>query len=231
MKVLDLEIQKVGITVESIINEVGDQKFVGLISDVSVKTENDKCIGKIILLLNPKKKFIVLNQIVEFIPKYIRYKHSYVGNDDFYLISDHWIKPYSPEPRIEVPIKILDVETQKEITIMRELTYKQFRENRLLEFTGKYSYRFIEAYNNFVKMYKNHQRYHAINATVRNYRIPQEKLVSLIGVIGNEKRKIKTEWLTYLNYHIQQNQAQLKIQNLMQRYKQTPSQKIISIKK
>ena len=231
MKVLDLEIQKVGITVECIINEFGGDKFVGLISDTSVKTDNGKCIGKVILLLNPKKKFIVLNQIVEFIPKYIKYEHNYAGNDNFYLISDHWVKSYAPEIKIEVPIKILDFETKKEITIMRELTHKQFQENRLLEFYGKYSYRFIKAYKNFTDLFRNNQRYYAINSTVRNYRIPQDKLESLIGVIGNEKRKIKTEWLIYLSYHVQQHEAQLKLQNLMQRYKQSITKKVVNLKK
>lgn len=231
MKVLDLEFQKVGITIENLTNSYGNEKFVGVISNPRIKNENGKCIGNIILLLNPKKKYLLLNQIVEFYENNIKYSHNYIANDQFFLISDHWVKPYIQDPIIKVPIKVLDSKTGNEITEMIEYTYNQFQENRLLEFYGKYNHRLVAAYKNFTNLFKNNQYWYSINSTSKHYRVPSDWLIKFISKIDNEKKRIKSEWIRYLNYSIQEDQRQLKIKNLIDRYEnQSRNSKVINIK-
>lgn len=231
MKILDLEFKKVGISIENLINEYGNEKYVGIISNTRIKLENGKCIGKIILLLKPKKRYLVLNQIVEFFEDKVKYQHSFVGNENFYLISDHWIKPFVQEIKLEVPVKVLDSKTKEIITEMMELTYKQFQENRLLEFYEKYKYGLVAAYINFTKLFKNNPYWYSINASAKMYRIPSDYLVRFISKVDNQKRSIKTEWISHLNYQFTKKQTNLKIQNLIDKYNSYGQEsKILNVK-
>jgi len=219
MKTLDIDLKNFGVNSENIENEFGS-KVVGVVSNLGIKNENEKCFGRVILLLNPGKKYLVLNQKVEFYEKNIKYKWSrFHDNDGFYIIGDYWVKAYNREIHIEVPIKVLDYDTNKVITIMRELTYKQFQENRLNELYRNVAHRYVAAYNNFKDLFKNNQYGFAINATVRNCRISKDELLEFLSRIDNRKKTIKKEWVTYLNYKIQNDETELMIQNQLNKIK------------
>lgn len=231
MKVLDLELKKFDIELDNILNSHGKEKLLIIIADLKLKNDNGKCMGKIIGLINPKKKYLILNQIVEFYEKNIKWSCTrHVNNNGLYIISDFWVKPFIHESKIDVPIKVLDQDTNKEITIMRKLTYKQFQENRLLDFYGRYTYRLVSAYKNFNDLFKNHDYWYCINATVRNYRVDKEHLRAFLGMVDTQKKQIKHEWLRYMQYDWQQNQTNLKIQNLIDRYNSTQSENVFQFK-
>ena len=230
MKILELEVKKFNINIENIIDSQGREKLVIIISNLNIKSDNGKNIGKIIGLINPKKKYLLLNQMVEFNEKNIKWACArFVNNDGLYVIKDFWIKPFCRDVKIDVPIKVF--ENNKEIIIMRKLTYKQFQENRLLEFYGHYNYRLIAAYKNFNELFKNNQYWYCINSTVRNYRVDQKHLIGFLGMVDSEKKKIKNEWVRYIQYDYQQNQNNLELQNLINRYESKDSSKVIQIQK
>lgn len=232
MKVLNLELQKFQIDFENILNDQGTEKLILLISDTNIKNDSGRCIGKIIALINPKKKNLLLGQVVEFYDNNIKWSCSrYVNNDGLHIISDHWVKPFVEDPIVNVPITVLDHNTQKDITVMIELTYKQFQERRLLEFYGDYKHRLIAAYKNFTDLFKNNQYWYAINSTVKHYRVDQKHLIGFLSKVDNEKKKIKTEWVRYMQYHIQENQTELKIQNLLNKYNSSETRNVLTMKK
>jgi hypothetical protein len=45
---------------------------------------------------------------------------------------------------------------------------------------------------------KSGQYYLAINSTVKHHFIPQPALLKIISQVNNERKRIKTEWMTYL---------------------------------
>lgn len=231
MKMLDLEFKKSGIKIENLIDKYGDEKLVGLISNPHITLENKKCLGKIILLMKPKKKYLLLNQIVEFFEDKTKYVHAFAGNENFYVISDHWVKPFIQEVKLEVPVRVLDSQTNKIVTEMIEYTYKQFQENRLTEFYGKFKYDLVGAYLNFRSLFKNNQYWYAINSSAKFYRIPSNELVKFVSMVDNYKRKIKSEWTQHLTYQFSRKQSNLKIQNLINKYNSySQDSKILNIK-
>ena len=188
-------------------------KIVGIISDLNLINEHDKNVGSIVLIKNVSK-MLYLELTVEFNSKKIKWSANNNSPFGFYLVDPYWVKAYTPAPKIRVPIKVIDIKSNQIITEMRELNYKQFMKNRLHEFYGEFQHKYIAAYENFNHMFKNNQYYHAINSTVKNYRISQKELVKILGLIDNEKKKIKAEWNLLINRYFHQDQGAKSIEEL-----------------
>jgi len=183
------------------------KKIVGIRSNLNLITENNKYVGRVLLLKNIKK-MIYLDLIVEFSIDKIKWSSRTVdGEFGFHLVDPYWVKIYSPSPKIRVPVKVWSVKAEQIVTEMRELNYKQFLKNRLLEFYGGFQYKYIAAYENFNYMMKNNQYFHCINSTVKNYKIPQKDLIKILSLIDNEKKKIKAEWNKLINIYFNQNES------------------------
>jgi hypothetical protein len=178
-------------------------KIVGIKTWLGGKDENDKMVGTAILLLNCEKK-IILGHHVQFDEDKIKWKSQNTTIDDdgneygFFLVDPYWVKPWTSDPKIKVPIKVF-IENEVK-TETRELTFEAFQQQRLKEFylKEKVPYIIVEAYRNFYKLKKPGQYYKAINSTVKHYFIPEEKLKSIISTINHERNRIKREWMNIL---------------------------------
>ena len=210
-------------------------KIIGIESDLDIENENRKCVGKIILMNNAPKKF-TLNLIIEFRKDKIKWKDYKNGTESgFYLVDPYWVKSYSPDPKIEVPINVYKPKTNTIETEIIKLTYKQFQENRLLEFymNRNWSHKWVASYENFRRLYASScQKYLAINSTVKHYKIPQPILEKILSLVDNKKKQIKSEWFRYLNHQIQQDHSIVKIKKLFGNSKiEKKSKKVIKFKK
>jgi len=193
----------------NVINSIENsyKKIVGIRSNLNMVTENNKYVGRILLLKNVKK-MIYLDMIVEFSINKIKWSSKVInGEFAFHLVDPYWVKSYTPSPKIRVPVKVWSVKSEQIVTEMRALNFKQFMKNRLLEFYGGFQYKYVAAYENFNYMMKNNQYYHCINSTVKNYKIIQKDLVKILSLIDNEKKKIKAEWNKLINIYFNQNES------------------------
>lgn len=191
----------------------GYPKIVGIESDLDLINENNKCVGKILLLVKAPKLY--LDEIVQFNKNKIKWKSSkYNDEKGFYIIDPYWVRSYAPEPKIKVPIKI---RVKNQIVIeMRSLNYRQFQQSKLTEFyyTNKVPHILVAAYQNFYIMNRPGQYYKAINSTVRNYFITQDQLVHCISRFNQEKNRIKNEWNKHLNNYLHENNSAKLIDDL-----------------
>lgn len=207
-------------------------KIVGIESNLDIMNENDKCVGRIILILNSKKLF--LDEIVQFNKTKVKWSSSNFSDDGFgfYLVDPYWVKSYAPLPKINVPVYVYDPKSEQFVINMVELNYNQFQKRKLMEFYRNWKYVMVAAYDNFNYLLKNNAYYFAINATVKNYGISQKSLTTLIGVINNEKKKIKAEWNKHLNNYFQQNESSKLIEELYGKsVRENVASNVISFKK
>lgn len=189
-------------------------KCIGIESNLKLTNENGKKIGKVLLIhysddvpKNKRKNSLLLGMFVEFLETKIdwpdpRYKM-------FHIVMPHFVKPYKQELKLSVPIQYYNKDTNKQQTEMASLTYNQFMENRLCKFYyfNDWKYKWVKAYNNFRYMFsKTGQYYLAINSTVKHHFINQAALLKIISQVDNEKKKIKSEWMSYLKADAEKSQ-------------------------
>lgn len=207
-------------------------KIVGIETDTKIINENDKYVGKILLLFNGPVK-LYLNQIVEFHRDRIKWQNSkLVDGKKLILIDPKWVKSYAPAPKLEVQMKIYDPKSKQYVIEIMSLNYNQFMKRKLIEFCGQFKHIYVSAYENFNKLYRNNQYYFAINSTVKHYCVPQEELVKFISIINNEKKSIKAKWNKYLQIHFQENESAKLIEELISKHEvEERSNNVISIKK
>jgi hypothetical protein len=202
-------------------------KIVGIESNLLVN-ENDKYVGRVVLLLNTKNVF--LDQIIQFNKNKIKWRSSKCWDEGnkLYLVDPYWVKSYAPAPKIRVPVKVV-VDGQIVIE-MRDLNFKQFKQAKLEYFyhDNKVLHTLVSAYKNFYRMNKPGQYYKAINATVKNYFITQEQLVQVIALFNQERNRIKIEWNKHLNEHFQNNESAMLIDELFSKKSKT---NVINFKK
>ena len=232
MEILDNDVEKYcnERVIDSIIISMYD-KIVGVESDLEIVNENDKYVGSILLLHKSPKK-LYLDMIVEFNTDKIKYSApNYNGEFGLYFIDPYWVKSYSPSPKLKVPINVFDIKKHKMVTEMSELTFNQFMKSKLFAFYGEYQYKYVAAYENFARLFRNNQYFYAINSTVKHYNVLQEDLVKIISVINNEKKKIKAEWNKYMNSAVQEHQSAIRIEKLYgKRSREKKESNVISFK-
>lgn len=206
-------------------------KIVGIESNLKITNENDKYVGTILLLHNTPKK-LSLDMIVEFSTEKIKYSASnYNGEFGLYFINPYWVKSYAPAPKLKVPVSVFDIKQNKMVTEMAELTFGQFMKSRLLDYYGKFQYRYVAAYENFSKLFRNNQYYYAINSTVKHYNVKQVDLVKVLSLIDNQKKKIKAEWSEHMNSYVQNHQSTKMIEKLYgKRSRERKESNVISFK-
>jgi hypothetical protein len=181
-------------------------KCIGIESNLNLTNENNKKIGKVVLIhysddvpKNKRKKSLLLGMLVEFLD--IKIDWSDARYNMLHIVMPHFVKPYKQELKLSVPIDYYDRQTGKKQTGMSSLTYEQFLENRLCKFyyLNDWKFKWVNAYKNFRYMFaKSGQYYLAINSTVKHHFIPQPALLKIISQVNNERKRIKTEWMTYL---------------------------------
>ena len=177
-------------------------KCIGIESLADVKNENNKRVGRVLMIhysdtipKNKRKKTLLLGMFVSFNHRKVLW-----WSDNFYLVDPFFVKPYLPDPKIEVPVNVFNAKTLNYESEMMSLTYRQFQERRLSEFFVKKQmpYHWVHAYKNFRYMFSSTgQHYLAINSTVKHCWIMQADLEHLISVIDNHKKIIKKEWFKH----------------------------------
>lgn len=189
-------------------------KIVGIESNLEIINENNKYVGSILLLHETPKK-LYLDMIVEFNTDKIKYSApNYNREFGLYFLDPYWVKSYAPSPKLKVPINVFDIKKNEMVTEMANLTFNQFMKSKLFAFYGKYQYKYVAAYENFSKLFRNNQYYYAINSTVKHYNVLQEDLVKIISLINNEKKRIKAEWTKYMSAAVQDHQSAKMIESL-----------------
>jgi len=182
-------------------------KVIGVESDLELLNENNKCIGRI-LLVNGVDKF-GLDYIVQFNKEKIKWSSSKIlDSTGFYLIDAYWATPYAALPKIPVPIDVYNPKTKKIEVEIQRMNYKQYKKRKIYLFTMNFKYKYIAAYENFyILMSAKNPYYYCINSTIKNYQVEQEELTKIISVINNKKREIKKEWNILLNQAVQNSQS------------------------
>lgn len=205
-------------------------KIVGIESNLLIN-ENDKYVGRVLLLINSPKLF--LDQIIQFNKDKIKWQSSNCSGEDhrFYLVDPYWVTSYAPKPVIRVPVKV-KVKDQMVVEI-RELNFDQFQQSKLNEFyyINKVPHTLVAAYQNFYKMNRPGQYYKAINSTIKNYFITQDQLTHVISRFNQEKNRIKNEWNKHLNEHFQHNESARMIEKLFKKQVTKSQSNVISFKK
>lgn len=217
-------------TVENIC--VNYPKSFGIEADLSILTEKNKCIGKIIYENNSTK--LKLGIIVEFDEKKIKWKSSrFYKNFGFYIVDQYWCKHYAPVPKINVPVEIFNEKENKIELELQKMSFEQFMKRKLFSFYKKFAYKYVAAYDNFFSLISSKKPYYyCINCTVRNYHVSQKDLQKIITVINHEKKRIKTEWNNLLNESIR-NDKSIEMMNKLysQKSNENNSANVIKFKK
>jgi len=232
LKKIDCEIFS-RITKETFNNIINNNynKCIGISSDERLINEHNKRVGRVVFIhyseiipVNKIKKSIDLGMFVEFkeekgvLQSRLTSDGTRIG---IWLVDPYFVKPYKPDPKVEVPIQVFNIKKGTIVTEMVKLTYKQFQENRLCVFfyNEEWKYKWVNAYHNFRRLFATSGQYYlGINSTVKHCLITQVALEKILATVDNEKRKIKSEWTRYLNQHIQTDQALLGIQRLYKTY-------------
>ncbi len=193
-------------------------KSVGIESDLSMINENNKNVGRILLLNNTEKKYnLFLDQIIQFKNKNIKWRS--VNTKDgfgFYIVNAYWVKPYAPKPKIKVGVY---VRVDNELAIeMIEMTHDEFKQRKLTEYyyKNKIPYIKVAAYRNFYTMLGKYpgQAFKAKNSTCKHYLITQKDLDNILSEFNNERKRINVEWNKYLQHYFQENESMKKLNNL-----------------
>ncbi|MFW9871712.1 MAG: hypothetical protein ACFFG0_01330 [Candidatus Thorarchaeota archaeon] len=202
--------------IENIKSDKDYKKIVGIESNLKIINENNKHVGKIILKKDAPKLF--LNMIVEFNRNNIKWRSTYNEIEQgLYLVNPYWVKPYSPDPKIEVPIYVkVNGHFAKE---MRKMTYEQFKSCRMKEYyyKNKVPHILVEAYRNFYRMNKPGEWAKAINSTIKNYFVSQEQLQYILATFNQEKNRIKNEWNKYLEVHLREDESAKMLNELFEK--------------
>ena len=197
-------------TIDNIRNN--HKKIFGLESNLGLKNEHKKCVGRILLRLNNTKFY--LGDLVEFNEIKIKWRSSKENNGfGFYLVDPYWCKKWSHEPLISIPCKIFQPQTKTQGIQMMKMSFKQFMKRRLLEMCGEWKYKEYEAVENFYKM-KPQGYWKAINSTVKHYSVESERLKSLIGKRNKFLEMINREWAILSKNYYEQNER-LRVLDLM----------------
>lgn len=218
-------------TINNIISN--NSKAVGIESNLDIINENNKNVGTILLLINsPKQKKLHLDQIVEFnADKKFWSETNVFENKSFHLINPHFVKPYSPDPKLKVPVRVLDPKSGQIVTDMMELTYNQFLKNRIVEKFEMAPHGLMLAYKNFYRLFPKNEYWFAINASVKHYRVSQDDLINIISRVNNEVKNIKNEWNTYISAHFQKVESARMIQELLDKKDSEMRSNVINFKK
>ena len=179
-------------------------KIIGVECDTNQLNEYKKNIGTIIMMLDVKKK-LMLNDAVEFLME----KRKWIStipykNKNMILIDPYWVRIYKPNPRVECSILVYN--RKKDITEIEIIKYnkKQFFKRRLSEKLEDWKYGDILAIENFNRMFGPNPKYKALNSTVKQYRIEEKRLASLLGKHNNVLKSINTEWNKLIMKHFEQ---------------------------
>ena len=212
---------------------VNYKKKVGVISNLSILNENKKCIGKVVLIQDDIKKKILLDSIAEFNKDKISWSSSnFINGESFYLVDSYWIKNYAPKPKIDVPVKVYDPKTKTISLEMENLNFNQFMKRRLLEETGKYQHLIVCAYENFKYLFsKTNDYYFSLNSTIKHYHIDQTSLTTIISLVNNIKKKIKSEWDNYLRESITKDQTVKMVDELYRKSKKKQASNVVALMK
>jgi len=207
-------------------------KIVGIETNLNIINENDKYVGRILILLNAPGK-LYLDMIVEFNRNKIKWHNvKEVDGKKLVLVDPYWVKSYAPSPKIKVQVKVFNQKSEQFVVEVMNLNFHQFQRRKLNEFLRQWQYILVAAYDNFYYLLKNNEYYFAINSTVKHYGLTQDSLKKVISIINNEKKKIKKEWNEYLNRHIQENESAKLIEELYgKRFKEEKTSNVVSFKK
>lgn len=175
-------------------------KTMGVVCNLTnCPNDNGRYVGRLILTYNSNKK-LMLNEVVEFLEYKKQWQSVIKENTQMYLVDPFFVRKYIPNPTIECLVEVLDPKKNIVQYSTMNLKYKQFMKRRLLEKTGMWPYRLVEAVENFNKMLK-YGKYKAINSTVKNYLVTQEELESHIGKRATVIRDINREWDKLVAHH------------------------------
>jgi hypothetical protein len=191
-------------------------KIVGIESYLGYTNENGKKVGRVLLMKNAKG--MMLNTYVQFLEDNIKWSSS-ITNDGygFYIVKSHFAGKYKIEIKLKVDVLIRDGD--KLNIEKRELTFDQFKQNRMYQYyyKNKVPHCLVSAYRNFYRLLKKNKYYYAINSTVKNYFITEEQLVKVISDFNNERNRIKKEWYKYLHHQSKMELTQKKVAELLDR--------------
>jgi hypothetical protein len=205
--------------IESIYNNQNCNK-VGIISNINIINENNKCVGRVALIQTGIKKKLDLDTFVEFNKDKIIWRSSPYNDESFYIIDQYWVKNYLPDPKINVPTTIYNTKTQFLEIEYSKLTFGQFMKRRFFEETKNISYGLILAYENFTYMLNETKDYYlSLNSTVKHYHIKQEELEKIRSKLNHIKNRIKKEWNDHMKIHISKEYSTKYIQELYKNYK------------
>ena len=210
-------------------NDKRGLKCIGVLSPDPLINENGKRVGKIVFIhysetvsMNKRKKSLSLGLFVQFKEEKGFEIHKEAGvMSGIWVIPPHFVTPYSPDPKLKVPVLVMNHKDESFSYEFLNLTYKQFQERRLEEyfFKEKWQYRWVKAYHNFRHLYATSgQKYYGINSTVKHCWIKQNVLEKILSDVDNRKRVFKGEWLNLMNQHIRNNHATEAIDKLYKKH-------------
>ena len=225
---------------EDTLNNIYDRhsNVFGIISNPDCLNNNDKCFGKITLLISiTSNKNIIINDIVEFNKDKIKWRASRYDDKGctVCLVDPYWCKIYEDNPKIKCPIRVLKSKVENgnrnyySADDIMLLTKDQFIKKRLLIKFSKHQNLLIKAVENFNERYWSSKNYYkSLNETSKHFLIKHDQLKRVVSTYNNAKKEFNKEWNKLLLKHYQINQNDLSISKLLDNFKQKKETKIIN---
>lgn len=207
----------------------------GIVANPDITNENNRCFGKVLLLINLKsKKKITINDIVEFRGDKIKWRSTTCDDNGciLCLIDPYWCRSYIYNPKIQCPVRIL----KSHVTDNNRIYYgadafvimnkDEFIKRRLLLKFAKWQHLVVAACENFNNRYWAIKDYYkALNETAKHYLIKHDQLKSYLSDYSNAKKEFNKEWDDLLLKSYQNKEASELIEKLYKKFENKTNKK------
>jgi len=226
-------------TLNNIYNNNNYKSCLGVLSNINILNENERCFGEVKLLINMKfVKKIDVGNIIEFYPNYVKWSSTNFDNNGqtIHILSIYNCREFKANMKMKVVVNIL---TSKEIEGKRiynedkeyiYLNWNQFLMRRLIEKFKDYRYDEIAGCQNMGDMmFRGEGYYKALNSTAKQYRIKHNRLKTLYSHWKTAIRVIEDEWhkIELRTFKNDLNKQQVK--QLMDKFKEKQNASIIDM--
>lgn len=207
----------------------------GVVANPNITNENNRCFGKILLLINlESKKKITINDIVEFRGDKIKWRSTKFDDNGciLCLIDPYWCRLYIHNPKIQCPVRVLKSHVANnnrsyygadEFVIMNK---DEFIKRRLLLKFAKWPHFIVAACINFSNRYWSSKDYYkSLNETSKHYLIKHKDLKSYVGQYGRAKSYFNKKWNDLLLKSYQNKEASESVDKLYKKFENKTKKK------
>ena len=220
-------------TLENIYNR--NENVYGIVSNPNILNENNRCFGKVILLINLKsQKKIVINDIIEFRGDKIKWRSTKCDDNGcvLCLVDPYWCRLYIYNPKIQCKVRVLKSHVTNNGRIYYgenefiNMTKDEFIKRQLLLKFAKWPYIVFAAVENFNRRYwETKDYYKSLNETSKHYIIKHQDLKSYRADYSKAVQEFNNKWNKLLLDSYRNEKSNNEIEFLFNKYKEKSKNK------